>query len=143
MAGKRGNPNINEVNKGTQWKDGESGNYNGRPKRFAFEDMFCEEFKHLADAKVPHGQIVKVRESLDAMTYDELMATIKNKGMPLSVRTLAKHKVKAWGKNGTVKDTQMLDDLTKPKDAQANGSELPPVPIVNLNIYAEKAKETE
>lgn len=143
MARDGGNPDISKAGEKYRWKKGQSGNPKGAAKKFAFENLFCEEFKQLADAKMPFAQIKRILENLDAMTYDELLSVTKNKDMPWSVRIVAIHKLRAGDKNATAKDLQILTDLTKPKDEQAQGSELPPVPIVNLNIYAEKAKQNE
>jgi len=143
MARPGGNPDISKAGAKYRWKEGQSGNPKGAIKKFAFQDLFCEEFKQLSDAKIPFAKITRIVESLDAMTYDELLSVTKNKDMPWSVRTIAIHKLRAGGKNATAKDLQILTDLTKPKDEQVHGSELPPVPIVNLNIYAEKAQQND
>jgi len=68
MSRKAGNPKINEVNKGTRWKEGESANPNGRPKKFAFEELYCEEFKQLVGSKPPLSQIKELINKLPSLT---------------------------------------------------------------------------
>ena len=143
MARAGGNPDISKAGEKYRWKKNQSGNPKGGIKKFAFEEMYCEEFKAFAGAKPPLTQIRELIEKLNSLTRAELMEFAMNPNMPFSVVVHAQHLLKAASKRGTTSDLKIITELTAPKGTQTDGSELPPVPIVNLNIYAEKAKETE
>jgi hypothetical protein len=58
MPGKRGNPNIREVSKGTRFKPGESGNPGGRAKGSTITALVCKQLNepYAKDPKMTKGE---------------------------------------------------------------------------------------
>jgi hypothetical protein len=140
MSRKAGNPKINEVNKGTRWKEGESANPNGRPKKFAFEEMYCEEFKQLAGSKPPLSQIKELINKLPSLTKEELKAYSENPNMPYSVVVHALHLLKLSNSKGTATDLRIMSELTSMSNApKENGNDLP----IALDVFLSFDKEAK
>ena len=142
MAGKRGNPQINEVNKGTRWKEGESANPNGRTKKITniFADMYCEEFKELVGSKPPLSEIKEVLQKLSALTTEGLKSVSMNPNMPHSVVIYALHLLKAAGAKSTATDLKIISELTQINNApKENGNDLP----IALDVFLSFDKEAK
>ncbi len=69
---KRGNPNIREVSKKTQWKPGKSANPNGRPR-------LPEHVKKLRKAN--RSVITEIFSNLGELSYEDLLELEKNKSL--------------------------------------------------------------
>lgn len=140
MSRKAGNPKINEVNKGTRWKEGESANPNGRPKKFAFEELYCEEFKQLVGSKPPLSQIKELINKLPSLTKEELKAYSENPNMPYSVVVHALHLLKLSNSKGTATDLRIMSELTSMSNApKENGNDLP----IALDVFLSFDKEAK
>jgi hypothetical protein len=140
MARAGGNPDISKAGEKYRWKKNQSGNPKGGIRKFAFEEMYCEEFKAFSGAKPPLKQIRELIEKLSSLTREELMEFAKNPNMPYSVVVHALHLLKLSNSKGTATDLRIMSELTSMSNApKENGNDLP----IALDVFLSFDKEAK
>ena len=144
---KVGNPKLKEVSKKTQVKKGEVRNPNGRPKRADLVGTALEIFNNIHKVLMPRSQVANILESIPYMTMEQLRVVDKIDNLPHFIKLEIETLLRGFDDSSErvqVKDKILILERTEKKIKYvASGSELPPVPIVNLNIYAEKAQQND